>query len=148
LKIYLLGRAHLQWPILVLTTRDGRLVPQATLFPVAALTVCRLLGADGYRLSPPHMGWPPLMPAPDVTEEAATHSSPPSHHSALPPYCSAPHRLPLCLLLPTADEPPPSCPTGLEGAPHHHRPPTPRACPQRPGYQSRAMGLPHRCLPP
>jgi hypothetical protein len=35
--------------------------------------------------------WPPHILASDVTEEAATHSAPPSHCSALPPCCSALH---------------------------------------------------------
>jgi hypothetical protein len=49
-----------QQPVSVLTARDGHPVPHAALFPVAAFTAWRALGASGCRSPPPHVGWPPL----------------------------------------------------------------------------------------
>jgi hypothetical protein len=83
------------------------------------LTAQRALDAGGRRSSPPHVGWPPLIAAPDIIDEAATHSAPPSHRSASPPHCSAPHQPPLHPSSPATAEPPLSGPTRPKGAPHH-----------------------------
>jgi hypothetical protein len=118
-----------QQPVSVLTTQDGCPVPHAALFLVATLIAQRVLGTGGRRSSPPHVTYPHT-PAPDITEEAATHSDPPSHSLAPPPHSSAPHRPQLLPPSLGADEPPPSYLTGPKEAPRHHAPPAPRACPQ------------------
>jgi hypothetical protein len=101
---------------------------------------CPILIGHAHCTESAHRRWPPfitapcgmapIIPAPDVTEEAATDSAPPSHNLALPPHCSAPHRAQLCQSSPTATEPPLSCPTRPKEAPHHRAPPASRACPQ------------------
>jgi hypothetical protein len=118
-KIFCWAGPTYQRPVSVLTARDGCSVLCATLFLVVMLTAQRALDAGGRRSSPPHVGWPPLIAAPDIIDEAATHSAPPSHRSGSPPHCSAPHQPPLHPSSPATAEPPLSGPTRPKGAPHH-----------------------------
>jgi hypothetical protein len=87
--------------------------------------------ATGCRSSPPHVGWYPLIIAPDVTEEAAAHSAFPLPPFSRTPRYSAMHWPSLRPPSPVTDEPPLSCPTGPKGAPRRRAPPAPRAYPQR-----------------
>jgi hypothetical protein len=121
------------------------------LFPMAVLTVRRVHDASGRRSSPPHVGWPPVITALNVTEEATAHSAfplPPFGHA---PHCSAPHRPPLRPPSPITNEAAPSCPTRPKGVSRHRAPPAPRACPQhrlaKPGHRiSPAVIFPHEQL--
>jgi hypothetical protein len=72
------------------------------LFSVAMLTTWRAIGASGHRLSPPHVAWPHLTTALDVTEEVVVHSTFPPPLFGHAHHCSAPRRalLHCCCLSP------------------------------------------------
>jgi hypothetical protein len=112
-----------QQPISILTARDGRLVPRAALFPVAA----------GHHRTT----WVgPLIPAPNVTEEAATHSAFPLPPFGRAPRCYALHWPPLLPLLPVADEPPPELSNRAKRSALSSRPSCTKSLPAAPASEA------------